>query len=187
MKKSKNVRMWLLPLIAIISLFAIMSLAACGGNEPVKTKNVYKSMVSINALGGGTYLSTVNTVTTYTDGTYAYSVDSESIRVATEDTSKLYTIGGFYTVYYGTYTETTDEDTGITTLELSAPTRIVYVSDILGGGAAVSDTDKGDEFPEGFMSQSKVSSADYLAKFKGWTVTVGEKNAIGDNGIVAKQ
>ena len=155
MKKSKNVKMWLLHLITIISVFAIMSLAACGGTE-VKIKNVYKSMVSINALGGGTYLST----------------------------SKLYTIGGFYTVYYGTYTETTDEDTGITTLELSAPTRIVYVSDILGGGAASLDTDKGDEFADG---QNKVSSADYLAKFKGWTVTVGEKNAIGDNGIVAKQ
>ncbi len=183
MKKSKNVKMWLLHLITIISVFAIMSLAACGGTE-VKIKNVYKSMVSINALGGGTYLSTGNTVTTYTDGTYVYSIDSESIRVASEDTSKLYTIGGFYTVYYGTYTETTDEDTGITTLELSAPTRIVYVSDILGGGAASLDTDKGDEFADG---QNKVSSADYLAKFKGWTVTVGEKNAIGDNGIVAKQ
>ena len=79
MKKSKNVKMWLLHLITIISVFAIMSLAACGGTE-VKIKNVYKSMVSINALGGGTYLSTGNTVTTYTDGTYVYSIDSESIR-----------------------------------------------------------------------------------------------------------
>lgn len=186
MEKSKKVRMWLLPLIAIVSLIAIMSLTACGGDAP-KAKNVYKSMITINALGGGTYLSTGNTVTTYTDGTYVYSVDSESIRSGNEDEGDLlYTIGGFYTVYYGTYTESTDEDTGITKLELSAPTRIVYVADVLGGGAMVSDTDKGDEFPEGLMSQNKLSSADYLAKFKGWTVTVGEKNAIGDKGIVAK-
>ena len=172
MKFSKTLKAAILAATTAVVTVTVALFAGCSTTQGTSKDidAVYKSNVEFGNMG--IYVCTANIVTTYTDGTYMYVSDMESLY----DVENSLTIGAISNSYFGTYTLTEDEDTGIVTLSLSAPDRVIYLANIP-GYEDYYDTDDAESLPEK-DDGTKQTAQEILSQSKGWTMTVGENNLI---------